>query len=161
MERMQIMSVWYQLSVSARRSLWEALGEMLGETSAGGPDGPAVAQELPQVDTRRERVWEREILRDVQLFAEFGQLTSRQRRDDTRRVPQLLSIAQGVVARGQRQNQSHGSITDAITGALPDPAVLRALFEGAPAGGNGNGDSSSSSSSEEREGDHQEPMREN
>jgi len=147
MERMQVMGIWYQLSASARRSLWESLGEMLGETQAGGPDGPAVLEHASEAPSRRTRVWERDVLRDVQLFAEFGRMTARERRDDQRGIPRLLSIAQGVVRRGREQQVAPADISAAISGAVPNADTLQALYGGPPV--RGSSSSSSSSSSDE------------
>lgn len=134
MERMQIMATWSQLSIPARRSLWESLGEMLGETPAVGSNEPSAPDTGD--DTRnqpvRTRVWERRVLRDVPLFREFGQLTARERREDTRGIPQLLSIAQGVVRRGSDLQFSDSDIRDAIVAHLGNVEALRALFGGPP-----------------------------
>lgn len=133
MERMQIMGIWSQISVTARRSLWETLGEMLGETPVSGSDEPAVSRQAENTQpSRRERVWERAILRDVPLFQEFGNLTARQRREDTRNVPRLLSIAQGVVRRGRELHITDQEILTAIITALDDADTLRALYGGPP-----------------------------
>jgi hypothetical protein len=134
MERMQIMGIWYQLTTSARRSLWESLGEMLGESQVGGPIGPAVptATGPTEAAPRRTRVWEREILRDVPLFSEYGNLTTRERREDTRAIPRLFSIAQGVVARGRAQHVTGGEITTAIIANLGNADHLQALYGGPP-----------------------------
>jgi hypothetical protein len=136
MERMQIMGIWYQLSHTARRSLWESLGEMLGETPTAASSEAGVSRHVDvnaDVGTHtRVRVWERDVLRDVPLFAEFGQLTARQRREDVRNVPQLLSIAQGVVARGRALNMTDPVIRDAIIQFIGDPEGMRGLFGGPP-----------------------------
>jgi hypothetical protein len=138
MERMQIMGIWYQLSAIARRSLWETLGEMLGETQAGGPDGPTVSEigsaTLVAEFPRRTRVWERDIIRDVPLFREFGEFTARERRDDTRGIPRLLSIAQGVVHRGLAAQMTPADISAAIIASIEDSAALQSLFGGPPQG---------------------------
>jgi hypothetical protein len=136
MERMQIMGIWYQLSPTARRSLWESLGEMLGETPAVVASATDVSHNVSEGANlgtpARVRVWERKILRDVPLFAEFGQLTARQRREDVRNVPQLLSIAQGVVARGKSLNMTESAIRDAIIQYIGDAEGMRGLFGGPP-----------------------------
>jgi hypothetical protein len=136
MERMQIMGIWYQLSPTARRSLWESLGGMLGETPvvvSNETDASHNVDSAAGTGTRtRVRVWERDILRDVPLFAEFGQLTARQRRDDVRNVPRLLSIAQGVVARGRQLDMTDPAIRDAINQNIGDAEAMQALFGGPP-----------------------------
>lgn len=133
MERMTILNIWYQLSTEARRSLWETLGGMLGETPALAPSGanapnPGEIRNVPH----RVRVWERPILRDVPLFQEFGQMTARARREDEREIPRLISTALGVVARGQALHFTDGDITAAIIANLGDIVGLRGLFGGPP-----------------------------
>lgn len=130
MERMTIMNIWYQLSIDARRSLVDALGGMLGDqrpavvpsgTNASNPDESQNA-------SSRHRVWERPILRDVPLFQDYGQLTTRERRDDNRNVPQRISIATGVVARGQAAGITDREITEAIVANIDDIAALKGLY---------------------------------
>lgn len=153
MERMTIMGIWYQLSMNARRSLYETLGELLGETPAVASEeasAPAAADNAaPQ---RRTRVWEREILRDVPLFVEFGQLTMRQRRDDERGIPRLLNIAQGVVSRGREHHVTDREISTAIAEALPSADRLQSLYGGPR---DRESDNSSSSRSDPEDNDQQ------
>jgi hypothetical protein len=151
MERMQIMGIWYQLSTSARRSLWESLGEMLGETQAGGPDGPTVPEPASDATPRRTRVWERPIIRDIALFREFGHMTARERRDDNRGIPRLLSIAQGVVHRGRSAGYSDAEISAAIANTLHDAGRLQGLYGGPPVQNSSTSVTNNSSSSTDGE----------
>jgi hypothetical protein len=141
MERMQIMGIWYQLSGSARRSLYETLGEMLGETPAVASAEAGVSGNDESQRPRRMRVWEREVLRDVPLFAEFGHMTAPQRRSDSRDVPRLLSIAQGVVHRGRNCMEDDGIITGQIVANLQNPDAMSRLYLEASSSEEGQGDS--------------------
>lgn len=137
-ERMFILNIWAMLSPDARRSLLEMLSGMLGETPAASSveDSATVQQQVSeQPRGPRQRAWAREVLRDVPLFSEFGQLTTAQRRTDTRGIPHLLSISMGVVARGRRQGVSDAEISQAIVDNLGNPDALRDLYivEGPPA----------------------------
>lgn len=132
-ERTLILNIWYQLSTSARRSLWENLGGMLGETPAGATavataSEPAVAVQPPTSPIPRLHAWERPILKDIPLFCEFGQLTNRERREDQRDIPRLISIAQGVIARGRRAGVADGDITYSIIQHIYDPEALKQLY---------------------------------
>lgn len=139
MERNTIMGIWSQLNPNARRALLETLGGMLGEI----PDVPAAAgiaiQNIVEPNRpTRERVWDREILRDVPIFAEFGQMTVAQRRVDSRNIQQLLSIATGAVKRGREQGIPVDEITRAIVDATAiGPDAMRALYAPAEADGYG------------------------
>lgn len=135
MERNTIMGIWSQLNPNARRALWETLGGMLGETPALPPaGGTAVQNTVESARPTRERVWDREILRDVPLFAEFGHMTAAQRRADSRNIQQLLSIATGVVKRGREQGVPAAEITRALvnTSAI-GPDAMRVLYAPAEA----------------------------
>jgi len=94
-------------------------GRTVGSAS-GNP--PASALKV-----RKIRVWDRPILTDVPLFHAFGKLTAAERALD-KEVPRLLSIAQGVVARGRRAGVSDGDITAVIIQNLSDPHKLSGLF---------------------------------
>jgi hypothetical protein len=129
MERNTIFGIWSQLTLDARRSLHETLGEMLGASPAAVDSSTGVPQNhdsgRPQ---RRIRVWERDIIRDVPIFAEFGQMTAAQRGSDQRGIPRLLSIATGVVSRGVRQGIGGPEITQALLDNLGDHAAMQALY---------------------------------
>jgi hypothetical protein len=129
MERLQIVGIWYQLSTSARRSLYDTRGEMLGETPVTASNEASVSGNTDESQRpRRMRVWERDILKDVPLFAEFGQMTSTQRRQDPRDIPRLLSIAQGVIARGRVNGVGDDIITGSIVAKIQNPEELSTLY---------------------------------
>jgi hypothetical protein len=119
------MGIWSQMSVVARRQLYDTLGGMLGETpaaedSSGAPSDSKVPSTL--------RPWERPILKDIPLFQEFGKLTKKQRGTDSRGIPQLISISQGVVSRGVKAKHTERAIAQAIEANLGNPDLLRSLF---------------------------------
>jgi hypothetical protein len=133
-ERMYIFGVWSLLSPDARRSLYDNLGGMLGETPAAAPrDADAGAAQEQEEDRPanqpRIRVWQREVLRDIPLFARFGQLTAAQRGADDQGIPRLLSISTGVVARGRARGATDQEISTALIGTLPDVDRTHALYQ--------------------------------
>jgi hypothetical protein len=129
MERQMVMGVWYQLSVVARRDLVQRLTEMIGETpslvaqaSNLAPDSNQGQQQAPRV-----KPWERDIIRDVPLFQEFGQMTTLQRKNDST-IPSRMSIVMGVVKRGKTLGISDENILAQILANIDDAKALKQLF---------------------------------
>jgi hypothetical protein len=129
MERQMVMGVWYQLSVVARRDLVQRLTEMIGETpslvaqaSNLEPDSNQGQQQAPRV-----KPWERDIIRDVPLFQEFGQMTTLQRKNDST-IPSRMSIVMGVIKRGKTSGISDENILAQILANIDDADSLKQLF---------------------------------
>lgn len=142
-ERMILLNIWYQISDTSRSELLSQLTLRGGNPPPAqrpGAIAPALGEVQPAPLNRRQRVWEREIIRDIPRFSVFGQMTNAERAADSH-TSQLLSIVTGVIARGRNLGEPDEIIRNAIEANLDSVEALRSLFSAVPRlGAPGDGD---------------------
>lgn len=135
-ERHLILQIWASLNRDARGDLLNQLHGMHGEIQpqAAAAPGAAAAGAVQQLGgpptpppRRGQRIWERDVLRDVPQIQAFGQLSAEARRSDPRQA-QSLSLATGVVARGGRLRIEPGEISRFISENWNNPDALRLQY---------------------------------
>jgi len=131
-ERLQILDIWYQINPRSRSELLSFLGSMMNESSS--PTAQVSSQKSGKSSSaeegakpRRQRPWERDILKDIPSVRAWGEKPPGDRASDTH-TTKVVSILTGVIARGRSRGLSDQLITDSINENINDLAVLRSLF---------------------------------
>lgn len=151
-EMQEITYIWAQLSPDARRDLLQLLTGMLGETLSGPIDPraesssnePVPSRELggpsPRSPPRRQKIYEREIIRDLPGVREFSTMSSAERAAATG-INRLMSVATGVIARAQRTGMSNAEITRFLVDNHENIELLQNSFVPSSEDDQGRGDS--------------------
>jgi len=84
--------------------------------------------ELAEQSQKKQKIWDRPILKNVPAIVAFGKKSSKERGED-RETSRRMSIATGAVARGRAQNVTNEMILDAILEAWDDEDQLRDLYK--------------------------------
>jgi hypothetical protein len=89
--------------------------------------GPSSKEAKSSSSAKREKIWERDIIRDITRFQEFGKKSSKDRGED-KETSRLLSIVTGVIARGRRDEFSDKNILQCILTSIDNEESLKRLF---------------------------------
>jgi hypothetical protein len=126
-----------RLDTGSRRELYNYVGSLLGETPSGpGDTGGNTGNPSPSLTnvprpTRKTKVFERPIIKDLPGVAEFAGMTSAEKAQHSD-INRLMSIATGTIARGRRLGLTDDEIRTRIFGTDQSADILRNLFVEAP-----------------------------
>jgi hypothetical protein len=152
-ERAQIVLIWSYLTQTARRELIDMLQGMMAVNPAPGgydansqaipspspvqqerqnsvrqdTDVPAVRVEAVRPESRRLRIWERPLFRDVPQIRAYGNLSATERTLD-RATNQAISIAAAMVARARRLDVSDDVLLNDLNSHWGDPETMRLMY---------------------------------
>jgi len=122
-----------RLDTRSRREIYNYVGSLLGETPSGpGDAGGNTSDPCPSStdvpkSTRKTKVFERPIIKDLPGVAEFAGMTSSEKAQNSD-INRLMSIATGTIARGRRLGLTDTEIRTRIFDTDQSADVLRNLF---------------------------------